>query len=163
MQMKMVSRQNKKNSSKRYLESIEETLQAFFSEGPEVVLAYLFGSCLNRIGPPFHDIDIAVFVIPDRLRALDQALPYGYRADLSTRLANILKYDPVDVVLLNHGPPLLLRQVIGTGKLVFCRSEADRIRFEVASLKRHADTGHIRKIKRFYMNQRIEKGLAAYG
>ena len=159
---KMVSRQNKKNSSKRYLESIEETLQVFFSEVPEVVLAYLFGSSLNRTAG-FHDIDIAVFVIPDRLRALDQALPYGYRADLSAKLANILRYDPVDVVLLNHCPPLLLRQVIGTGKLVFCRSEADRIHFEVASLKRHADTGHIRKIKRFYMNQRIEKGLAAYG
>jgi len=161
--MKMVSRQNKKNSSKRYLESIEKTLQAFFSEGPEVVLAYLFGSCLNRIPAPFHDIDIAVFVIPDRLRALDRALPYGYRAGLSAKLAKILKYDPVDVVLLNHAPPLLLRQVIATGKLVFCRSEADRIGFEVASLKRHADTAHIRRIKRFYMNQRIEKGLAAYG
>lgn len=161
--MKMVSRENKKNSSKSYLESIEETLQAFFSERPEAVLVYLFGSYLNRTAGAFHDIDIAVFVIPDRLSALDRALPYGYRADLSAKLAKILGYDPVDVVLLNHCPPLLLRQAIGTGKLVFCRSEADRIRFEVASLKRHADTAYIRKTKRFYMNHRIEKGMAAYG
>ena len=96
------------------------------------------------------------------MRALDRALPYGYRADLSAKLAKVSGYYPVDVILLNLGPPLLLRQAIGTGKLVFCRCGADRIRFEVASLKRYAGTAYIRKIKRFYMNQRIEKGMAAY-
>ncbi len=74
----------------------------------------------------------------------------------------MLKYAQVDLVLLNQAPPLLLRQIIGKGKLVFCRSETARIRFEIMSLKRHADTAHIRKIKRFYMNERIEKGMAAY-
>jgi len=160
--MKMVRRQSRRNPSRWFLESIEETLQAFFSDRPEVVLAYLFGSYLDRATRAFHDIDIAVFAITRRVKALDRATPYGYEAHLNSKLARILKYDPVDVVLLNHAPPLLLRQVISKGKLIFCRSEADRICFEVASLKRHADTIGIRRIKRFYMKQRIEKGLDAY-
>lgn len=159
--MKMAKRQ-RENPLKRSLVSIKEPLQGFFQDQPEVVLAYLFGSVLNRPKASFHDIDIAIFVIPNCMEGLDRAMPYGYRASVSTKLAHILKYDPVDVVILNEAPPLLLRQVISTGKLIFCRSEADRSHFEVAALKRHADTAHIRKIKRFYMNQRIERGLAAY-
>jgi predicted nucleotidyltransferase len=154
---------NDKNPSKYHLESVEETLLGFFRERPEVVLAYLFGSFVKNTRSYFHDIDVGVFVVPDRLGALDRSFRYGYAADLSSRLANLLKYNAVDLVLLNHAPPLLIRQVIGTGKLVFCRSEEDRIAFEVASLKRHADTAYIRRIKGFYMNQRIQKGLPAYG
>lgn len=159
---KMVGRQNRRNAINLPLEVIEEKLQVFFGERPEVTLVYLFGSYLKRTAGPFHDIDVAVFVTPDRLRKLDRALPYGYGAELNSKLANNLRYGPVDVVLLNQAPPLLLRQIIGTGKLVLCRSEAERIRFEVGSLKRHADTAHIRKIKRFYTNRRIQRGLAAY-
>jgi len=154
---------NRQKMKKPSLEWIEETLSAFFKDRSEVVLAYLFGSYLTRTGGIINDIDIAVFINPDRLNTLDRMLPYGYSADLSVKLANILHYEPVDVTLLNYGSPLLVRRAIGSGKLVFCRCEADRIRFEVTSLKRYADTASIRKIKRFYMNQRIEEGLAAYG
>ena len=160
--MKIVGKQNRRTPNNLPVEVIEKKLQVFFGDRPEVMLVYLFGSYLKRKAGPFHDVDIAVLVAPDRLGKLDQALPYGYRADLSSKLAQVLRYDAVDVVLLNHAPPLLLRQIISTGKLVLCRSEAERIRFEVVSLKRHADTAQIRKIKRFYTNQRILRGLAAY-
>jgi predicted nucleotidyltransferase len=141
---------------------VQEILRNFFDERPEVALAYLFGSYVQRTKGQFHDIDIAVLLLPQNMTALDQGFPYGYAADLSSNLGRILKYDPIDIVLLNRASPLMLRHVIGKGKLVYCRSEADRIRFEVTSLQRHADTAHIRKIKRLYMNQRIERGLAAY-
>jgi predicted nucleotidyltransferase len=157
-----VAKRQRRNPSIRSLASIEETLEAFFSEESEVVLAYLFGSFLGRRKGAFHDIDIAVFVAPNEMEALDRGMRYGYRASLSAKLSHILRYDPIDLVILNNAPPLLLRQVIGKGKLIFSRSEADQSHFEVASLKRYADTAHIRQIKRFYMNQRIEKGLTAY-
>jgi predicted nucleotidyltransferase len=127
-----------------------------------VVLVYLFGSYLNRNSGQFHDIDIAVFANPDNLEVLDREMPYGYGAFLCTELAHILKCNLVDVVLLNYASPLLTHRVIDTGRLIYCRSETDRVRFEVTSLKRYADTAYIRKIKRLYMKQRIEKGLAAY-
>jgi predicted nucleotidyltransferase len=141
---------------------IKESLRAFFGNHPEVILAYLFGSYLRSKTGLFHDIDIAVFVTPGHLEEIDHVSPYGYRALLSTELAHVLRYNQVDIVILNHASPLLSRQVIGTGNLVFCRSETDRIRFEVSSLKYYADTAHLRKIKRLYMKKRIQKGLAAY-
>lgn len=114
--MEILSRRGKKNPFKPQLESVEKALQTFFGKRPEVILAYLFGSYTSRSAAIFHDIDVAALLSPDRLRALDRTLPYGYGADLSSKLARIIRYDPVDVVLLNHAPPLLILQVIGTGR-----------------------------------------------
>lgn len=143
-------------------DAVKESLHAFFENHPEVILAYLFGSYITRKTGSFNDIDIAVLVVPERLEELDRSSPYGYSAYLNAELAHLLKFNRVDLTILNHAPPLLLRRIIGEGILVFCRSEADRIRFEVASLKRYADTAHLRKIKRHYMRQRIKKGKASY-
>jgi predicted nucleotidyltransferase len=141
----------------------EKVLQTFFNNHKEVILAYLFGSFVNRKNGRFHDIDIGVLLDPEAEEVLDKEMPYGYQSSLSTEIAHKLKYDLVDVVILNHASPLLLRRIISTGKLIFCRSESQRMRFEVTSLKRFSDTKQIRKIKRFYMEQRIKKGLSAYG
>jgi predicted nucleotidyltransferase len=141
----------------------EKVLQAFFKNHKEVILAYLFGSFVNRKNGRFHDIDIGVLLDPEAEEVLDRETPYGYQSFLCTEIAHKLKYDLVDVVILNHASPLLLRRIIRTGKLIFCRSESQRMRFEVRSLKRFSDTEQIRKIKRFYMEQRIKKGLSAYG
>jgi predicted nucleotidyltransferase len=144
------------------LESIEGALHHFFSGQQEILLAYLFGSYLEREKRPYHDIDVAVFLLPPRIEVLNKTTPYGYRAQLVSQLCHLLKYNQVDVVLLNDASPVLLRQVIAKGKLIFRRSDIDRIDFEVKSLKRYADTARIRAIKRLYMKQRIERGLAAY-
>ena len=158
-----VQKKGQKNSSHLERGWVEESLKIYFKNRSEVLLAYLYGSYLGSKVSSFHDIDIAVLVAPRLKEALDREMPYGYRAFLGAEVAHVLKYDSVDIILLNNAPPLLLRRVIGTGKLIFCLSEKERIRFELESLKRHADTAHIRKIKRFYMKQRIEKGLPAYG
>jgi hypothetical protein len=75
---------------------------------------------------------------------------------------NLLKYDLIDLVILNKCTPVLAYQVIHHGTLLFARSEKTRIQFELTSLKRHADTKHLRNIKRVYSGKRIEKGLSAY-
>ena len=158
-----MGKKKEKYHSNSYMESIEETLVAYFKNRPEVVLAYLFGSFVKSKTGRFHDIDIALLVTPDLEKELNQQMPYGYGACMIAEVAHVLKYSSIDLVLLNHAPPLLLRQVIRSGKLIFCKSEMDRIRFEVASLKRYSDTEYIRRIKRLYLKQRIEKGLLAYG
>ena len=140
----------------------EDALRTFFPDRSEVLLAYLFGSYLTSTEGTFQDIDIAVYLLPHALEELNRTTPYGYRAFLTVRLAHLLKYNAVDLMLLNTAPPLLQRRVIAGGRLVFCRSEMDRIRFEVAALRRYAETAHLRRIKRIHMKERIEKGLTAY-
>ncbi len=143
-------------------DSPEDALGAYLRGRPEVLLGYLFGSyCANRQGG-LRDIDIGIYVHPEALEKLDRLAPYGYRASLITELAHLLHYRAVDLVLLNTAPSLLQREVIARGRLIVCRSEKDRIRFEVSTLKRYADTAFLRKTKRLYMKKRIEKGLTAY-
>jgi predicted nucleotidyltransferase len=151
-----------RKESMRRMDPAVDALQTFFSVRPEILLAYLFGSFLTKPEGAFRDIDIAVYVIPRKLEELERVAPYGYRSFLTEKLAHALRYDHVDLVLLNSAPPLLQRQVVAKGRPVFCRSESDRINFEVAALRRYADTAHLRRIKRLYMKQRIEEGLTAY-
>jgi predicted nucleotidyltransferase len=141
---------------------IADALNGFFTNRKEVVLAYLFGSIMERRSRPIHDIDIAVLVAPDQLKSFDQADPYGYNAQMNVRLAHLLQCDKIDLVILNQAPPLLLREVIGKGKVIYSTTEVERIKFEAAALKKHADTAQLREIKRMYMRKRIEKGLSAY-
>jgi len=144
-------------------DEVLEALRAFFEGRGEVVLSYLFGSYLQKPPERSHDLDIAVYAEPASLEALDRELPYGYGPILTAELTGLLGYPSVDLSLLNHASPTLAREVIRRGALIFCRSEEERIRFEVRSLKRFADTEHIRRIKRRYMRQRIQEGLGAYG
>ena len=143
-------------------ESVGRTLKKYMQSREEIVLAYLFGSLVNREKGSVHDIDVAVLVSPDLLSALDKAEPYGYRAKLIAEIAGLLGTDKIDLVLLNQASPVLLRQIIGKGRLIYCLSEQERFRFEISSLKRYADTAHLRNIKRLYRRKRIEKGMSAY-
>lgn len=146
----------------RDLKILEKEFHDFCARRQEVILAYLFGSLVSRKTGPVNDIDLAILVAPDGLQTLDQTDPYGYRAQMTAALAQLLRCDRIDLVVLNEASPLLLRQVVGKGKLIYCISEAERIRFEITALKKHADTAHLRGIKRLYMRKRIEKGLTAY-
>ena len=143
-------------------ESVSRKLSEFMQIREEIVLAYLFGSLVKRKKGPANDIDVAVLISPDRLNALDQAEPYGYRARLIVELTGHLGTNKIDLVLLNQSSPVLLRQVIGKGRLICCVSEEQRILFETSALQRYADTAHLRNIKRLYRHKRIEMGMNAY-
>jgi hypothetical protein len=140
----------------------ETALQGYLKGRPEVVLAYLFGSFVERQGPKFNDIDIAVLVDDALMEAAEDLGRYGYASFLTTEIAHVLKYPDIDISLLNNASPLLQKRVISQGKLIYARSEKERIAFKTSALSRYADTEPLRRIKRRYMRQRIERGLDAY-
>jgi predicted nucleotidyltransferase len=144
------------------LDEIKGKLTDFFQMKEEVLLAYLFGSSLKGKFGKDHDIDIGLFLDGKLYGSLDKGSPYGYKAEMTAELMNLLKHDRIDLVILNECTPVLAYQVIHHGMLLFARSEKTRIQFEVSSLKRHADTKHLRNIKRIYSEKRIEEGLSAY-
>ena len=144
------------------LEELKGKLVGFFRMKDEVMLAYLFGSSLQGKFGKDHDIDIGLFLSPKLYESLDEGNPYGYKAEMIVELMNLLRYDLIDLVILNKCTPVLAYQVIHHGMLLFARSEETRIQFELSSLKRHADTRHLRNIKRVYSEKMTEKGLSAY-
>lgn len=144
------------------VEEVEARLFPFFRNRPEILLAYLFGSWLNAPTRVPQDLDLAVLVDLEKFKTMDREAPYGYPAELNTAIMELLRINRVDLALLHRATPVLAYQVIHAGRLIFSRSEELRREFEIAALKRHADTRYLRRIKQTYSEKRVAKGLSAY-
>jgi len=114
---------------------LAERLVEVLSERREVLEAYLFGSRARGAGQAHSDIDIAVFVDEDEI----ESGPFGYRSMLTAALMSGLGTNSVDVVILNHAPPLLYHRVLRDGLRLLSRDlRATTVR-EGRALSRHCD------------------------
>lgn len=113
----------------------------------EVQLAYLFGSETRGEARAGSDVDVAV--LSDG--------PLGLDADGRIRdaLAAALRR-PVDLVDLATAPPLLLRKILGGGKVVVCRDQGKRARFEMRAIARYLDTRRLRDVQHMYLRKLTE-------
>ena len=119
------------NASRGLAERITEVL----SGRREILEAYLFGSRARGAGQAHSDIDIAVFVDPEQA----ESGPFGYRSRLTTALMSGLGTNSIDVVILNHAPPLLYHRVLRDGLRLLSRDlRATTVR-EGRALSRHCD------------------------
>ncbi len=105
------------------------------SRRPEIQAAYIFGSVAQGRARPDSDIDIAVLVG----RRIPDAHALRYRLRLAVELGAALHRSDVQLVVLNDAPPLLAQRVLSYGALVFERSHAARVRFQVRTASRYAD------------------------
>ena len=103
-----------------------EDLHRVFEKYERIMLVYLFGSLARGQETSLSDVDIAVLLeeLPDDL--------LGFTLNLIDELSVILG-DRVDLVFLNEAPPLLRHQVIKHGRVIYQRSEEERVGFEVKS------------------------------
>ena len=109
-----------------------------------ILFAYLFGSFV-RNKDYANDIDIAVFV--------KGRIPIGYERRLALKIEKNVKM-PVDVVVLNDKPLLLIMEVLRTGKLIFSRDERARVKFETRMLPLIFDFDELMKE---YDRKRLER------
>jgi len=138
------------NDRRRLLETVQQRLEA----RGEILEAYVFGSTARSAGHPHSDLDVAVFVEPDRL----PDSPFGYAAALTTDLIAALHRDDVDVVVLNQASQLLYQRVLRDGVRVMSRDLAATTTREARALSRYCDyVPHLRKIERAHA-ARIERG-----
>jgi len=114
-----------------------ESLASLFGRYP-VVAAYLFGSQATGTTTRLSDVDIAVLLDPG------VPSPGQVQAMLISDLMLALGRSDVDVVVLNTAPPLLKERAISRGRLIFCRDELARVRFEVAARREYFDTQPLR-------------------
>jgi hypothetical protein len=102
---------------------------------PEILEAYVFGSHAREAVTPLSDLDVAVYLDPDRV----VASPFGYAADLTATLGALLGRRDVDLVVLNQAPPLLYHRVLSTGVRVFSRDLPATTTREGRALSRFCD------------------------
>lgn len=99
------------------MEELARQLARALAPREEVLEAYLFGSHATGKAQAHSDVDIAVYVDETRIVASS----YGYAADLGTVLIAALGRNDVDVVVLNHAPPLLYHRVLRDGMRILSR------------------------------------------
>ncbi|MCY3555507.1 MAG: nucleotidyltransferase domain-containing protein [Gemmatimonadetes bacterium] len=101
----------------------------------EVLEAYLFGSHA-RGGAQLHsDIDVAVYID----EAHEDRSGFGLRAELSTVLIEGLRDNGVDLLILNHAPPVLYYHVLRDGLRVLSRDLAATTTREGQAVSRYCD------------------------
>jgi hypothetical protein len=113
------------------VEALAARLAALCTAQP-VVLLYLHGSHVRGTQGPLSDLDVAVLLEQPAARGLAVL-------DLLSALQEACRRDDVDLVVLNTAGPIIRDRVVRHGRLIYARSEADRIRFEAAAIKEALD------------------------
>jgi len=104
---------------------------------------YLFGSVAREESQAHSDLDVAVYIDESAL----EPQPFGYAAELSSRLMRDLDHSSVDVVILNQAPPLLYHRVLRDGiRVVSLDLKATTTREGYALSRYCDDVPQLRKI-----------------
>ncbi|MFZ5468996.1 MAG: type VII toxin-antitoxin system MntA family adenylyltransferase antitoxin [Myxococcota bacterium] len=116
-------------------QDLSERLQRALEPRPEVLEAYLFGSQARGDAVAHSDVDIAVYVDETKL----PEAPFGYDAHLISELMGALGSNAVDVVVLNHAPPLLYHRILRDGVRLVAKNLRATTTREGQALSRYCD------------------------
>lgn len=138
--------------------TIETQLRNFFAKRKGVLLAYLFGSSVDKYHSLKKDIDVAVLLEPRELK-------HGVlksQMKIFSQLSSLLKRYDIDVVILNDAPLLLQHEIIKHGKVLFEKNPQLRCDFEVRAELKYYD---FKPIRDYFWNcflQRLKEGKYAH-
>lgn len=111
----------------------KEQMEEVLKKHGEILVAYLYGSTAKGYGRKGSDIDLGLLLREDF--SADALYPARIAGEIKRRCG----FDrEVDVRILNKRSPRFLHQVIG-GKVVFCRDERERVRFETSVIDAYID------------------------
>ncbi|MGH7149742.1 MAG: type VII toxin-antitoxin system MntA family adenylyltransferase antitoxin [Planctomycetota bacterium] len=121
--------------------SIEREIAEYARGTPDVLATWLFGSRAEGPGTRLSDLDVAFLL--DEAPGTDL---FERRLALRADLAERLRTDALDVVVLNGAPVGLRFTIVRRGRLLFCRDELARIRFEADARSRWFDMEPFRSV-----------------
>lgn len=125
-----------------------------FKKQPEVNALYLFGSYARDNLKPLSDIDIAAFL----KKGVSKADYWDLRLEFMNKAAAILGTDEIDFVILNEAPFELGYNILKEGKILFCRNEKERRKFQEKVVLDYLDTQALREEGFFHLKERIREG-----
>jgi predicted nucleotidyltransferase len=132
-------------------------IAALLAQRDGFVVAYLFGSLAERADHQLSDVDVALLLPHDT----DQATAFEARLQTAADLESLCQR-PVDVVILNHAPPLLRFQVIQRGRVLVERDRTARCLFEARTMSEYYDAKRYLDYQSTHLIRRIrEEGLGA--
>jgi len=131
---------------------IENKIIEYLDKKEEILFAYIFGSFINK--DDYHDIDVAVYLNENFDKNDTKKFPYGYESYMISEL-NLLTRKNIDFIVMNNANIIIQKKIITQGKLIFSKDERKRINYENYIRKIYIDTEVLRKIKRYYLSNKI--------
>lgn len=132
--------------------ALERLADALSLDG--VVAAMLIGSQARGTAGPLSDVDVAVWHDPK----LDASGRFDLQLALASDAERALGTDEIDIVMLNHAPPLLQHRAIRGGKRLVERDHDERVRLETRAILDYLDTAPLRVELGRGVRRRMEEG-----
>lgn len=98
----------------------------------DILFAYLFGSLVDGKAGPLSDVDIAVY-LAEKVSFAEKKLV------LLGNLADILKTDEIDLVVLNKAPLTLKMKILENKRIIVDKVPFLRHRYESLTLREYFD------------------------
>jgi predicted nucleotidyltransferase len=117
--------------------AIVERIKAYLQSRPDILFAYLHGSFFS--GGRFRDIDLAVFLKPSLVSALQVEL------EMEAELSKEVKKYPLEVRVLNQAPLSFRYNVIKHGEPIVVVDDDLRCDFMEATLSQYFDFAPFRE------------------
>ena len=130
-----------------HLVDVVEAVRRVLEGRTDVLLAYVFGSVARGEARPSSDLDLGVVF---------RFVPVPRERDRLTTDLEVAAGRRVDLVVLNEAPPLLTHEAIREGRLIVCRDEDERVRFETRATARYLDTRYLRQVQHRYLRERVD-------
>jgi len=122
------------------------------SEKERVVLVYLFGSEVRGTSHKESDVDIGILLD----KKVDPKDYLGSEGRLIEFFSGIFLKKEINIVNLNISSPLLKQVAILEGKLLYLRSETDRILFQIKILREYEDYLHLNNIYNQFLDLKLK-------
>lgn len=116
------------------------------AEDPRILAVWAFGSVARSEEHPRSDLDLAVL--------LDQQVNLREELRLRSRVVEELGRDDIDLVVLNHAPPLLRYEAISAGRRLLARDEERVDDFEARAAMECFDTAFLRATQQRLMREK---------
>jgi predicted nucleotidyltransferase len=135
-------------------QTLERKLASVVRDRSEVLAAYAFGSAVRGRRRQDSDVDVAVIFEA----GLDQGDRFRVRCELASAVAEAVGTEFADIVDLEAAPPLLAHQILGTGRVLFCRDERRRVLVTARQIMRFIDTAPLRRVLDEATFRRLREG-----
>jgi uncharacterized protein len=135
---------------------ILKKISNFFTKRKDVVAVYLYGSRAKGEETDKSDLDLAIF-FKKPLTKYERILEL--RVEVQGVVGDAFFVDAREIHLSLS--PVFLGEVISSGRIVLCRDEGKRIKFEVEAMRIIDDSEQIRRINLYYLKKSLKQG--SYG
>ncbi len=120
-----------------------------------IAAVYLFGSCSRGTATGISDVDIGILLHSE----IDKSRYFDLRLEFLPRIMAVLRTGKVDVVVLNHAPVHLAREIISHGNLMLDRNPRQRAAFEADRIGRYLDFKPFLSVQVRAIKEHLAKGV----